>query len=79
MTGTYGGKHNALISSHLRGGGGGIGLLLHFRSQDPPGKTRGNCSAPAAILQMELETSAVPVCERTGYVGEHVLAKWRQK
>ena len=40
--------------------------------QDPRGKTRGICSA-AAILQMELETSAVPVCERTGYVGEHVF------
>lgn len=39
------------------------------------GKTRGICS-DAAILQMELEMSAVPVCERTGYVGEHILAKW---
>ena len=30
------------------------------------------CSA-TAILEIELETSAVPVCEMTGYVGKHVL------
>ena len=49
-------------------GGGGLGLLLHLRSGIPGGKTLGICSA-AANLQIELETSAAPVCERTGYVG----------
>ena len=64
-------QHCSLILS--LGCGDWIAFALSFA-----GKTRGNCSA-AAIFQMELETSAVPVCERTGYVGEHVLAKWRQK
>ena len=49
-------------------GMGGIGLLLHLRSGIPGGKTLGICNA-AANLQMELQTSAAPVCERTGYVG----------
>ena len=43
-----------------------------------PGENPRECS-PTTILQMELVTSAVPAFERTGYVGEHVLAKWRQK
>ena len=42
-------------------------MILHLRSGIPGGKTYGICSA-AANLQMELETSAIPVCERTGYV-----------
>ena len=40
-------------------------MLLLLRSGI---RTPGICSA-AANLQMELETSAAPVCERTGYVG----------
>ena len=40
-------------------------MLLHLRSGI---RTPGICSA-AANLQMELETSVAPVCERTGYVG----------
>ena len=40
--------------------------------QDLRGKTREICST-ATILQMELETSAVPVYARTVCVGEHVL------
>ena len=53
---------------YFKTGKGGIGLLLHLRSGIPGGTTHGICSA-AASLQMELETSAAPVCERTGYVG----------
>ena len=49
-------------------------MLLHFRSRILGERPLGICSA-AAFLQMELETSAVPVCERTGYLGEHALAK----
>ena len=40
-------------------------MILHSRSGIPGGKTHGICSAAA---NLELETSAIPVCERTGYV-----------
>ena len=56
------------LFDNFKPGMGGIGLLLHLRSGIPGGKTLGICSA-AANLQMELETSAAPVCERTAYVG----------
>ena len=54
-------------------GMGGLECFCTFVAESP-GEDPRECSA-ATILQMELETSAVPVCERTGYVGEHVLAK----
>ena len=53
-------------------GGGGDWNAFALSQQDPRGKTRGICSTDT-ILQMELETSAVPVYGRTGCVGEHVL------
>ena len=56
------------LFDNFKPGMGGIGLLLHLRSGIPGGKTLGICSA-AVNLQMELETGAAPVCERTGYVG----------
>ena len=56
------------LFDNFKPGMGGIGLLLHLRSGIPGGKTLRICSA-AANLQMELETSAAPVCERTAYVG----------
>ena len=64
----------ANFKSDMGGGGGGGGNWNAFAlsQQDPRRKTRGICST-ATILQMELETSAVPVYGRTGCVGEHVL------
>ena len=56
------------LLDNFKPGMGGTGLLLHLRSGIPGGKTLGICSA-AANLQMELETSAAPVCKRTAYVG----------
>ena len=56
------------LFDNFKPGMGGIGLLLHLRSGIPGGNTLGFCSADAN-LQMELETSAAPVCERTAYVG----------
>ena len=56
------------LLDNFKPGMGATGLLLHLRSGIPGGKTLEICSA-AANLQMELETSAAPVCERTAYVG----------
>ena len=59
---------------NFKPGMGGLECFCTFVAGSQ-GSTLGICSA-AAILQMELEMSAVPFCKRTGYVGEHVLAKW---
>ena len=56
------------LLDNFKPGMGGTGLLLHLSNGIPGGKTLEICSA-AANLQMELETSAAPVCERTAYVG----------
>ena len=66
------GQFCSLNLSPRWGGGGGNCNAFAPSQQDPRGKTRGICST-ATILQMELETSAVPVYGRTGCVGEHVL------
>ena len=52
-------------------GGGGLECFCTFAAGSTGGKTRGICSTNT-ILQMELETIAVPVYGRTGCVGEHV-------
>ena len=77
--GTYAGMAQDLSTLFVgfKPGMKGLDCFCTFVAGSPAENPR-ECS-PTTILQVELVTSAVPAFERTGYVGEHVLAKWRQK
>ena len=69
--GTYAGMGRDLLTlvTNFKPGMGELDCFGTLVAGSPGKDPRDFCS-PAAIL--ELETSVVPVCERTGYVSEHV-------